>query len=292
MSGARSITNVTPVAYADAPLFLFHLLEFLDVDYEIDVDEINARWVGLGADDVWSQLIVKETAEGVELLTATPQTGIYRLEGERMVRVRPATTGTTCSASDEVFYLRVPAPGDYRYKGADLGVIVARGRMQGDDLELTPRCLRWVKALRAVVHGPGGRSGAVGRAARLVQGVTTVPLTFHAISESSTDRDVRRPVRRRLARVPGVVPAGGRRRAARRTWRRGRRCASTCRSWCRPGSGCAGWRAAATRRRACSRTGARRSTSSGCTQAVVRRGAPILVRNYDYDLRRFDGTIW
>ena len=30
------------VAYGDMPLFLFHLLEFMDVDYEIDVDELNA----------------------------------------------------------------------------------------------------------------------------------------------------------------------------------------------------------------------------------------------------------
>jgi predicted choloylglycine hydrolase len=30
---------------------------------------------------------------------------------------------------------------------------------------------------------------------------------------------------------------------------------------------------------------------SGCTQAVVRRGDPILVRNYDYDVRSFDATI-
>ena len=36
-----SITNVTAVAYGDMPLFLFHLLEFMDVDYEIDVDELN-----------------------------------------------------------------------------------------------------------------------------------------------------------------------------------------------------------------------------------------------------------
>ena len=35
------MTNVTAGAYADMPLFLFHLLEYLDVDYEIDVDEIN-----------------------------------------------------------------------------------------------------------------------------------------------------------------------------------------------------------------------------------------------------------
>ena len=38
------MTNVTAGAYAEMPLFLFHLLEYLDVDYTIDVDEINARW--------------------------------------------------------------------------------------------------------------------------------------------------------------------------------------------------------------------------------------------------------
>jgi len=32
-------------------------------------------------------------------------------------------------------------------------VIVARGRMQGDDLELTPRCLQWVRALRTSFTG-------------------------------------------------------------------------------------------------------------------------------------------
>ena len=44
ISGVTSMTNVTAGAYADVPLFLFHLLEYLDVDYEIDVDDINRRW--------------------------------------------------------------------------------------------------------------------------------------------------------------------------------------------------------------------------------------------------------
>ena len=39
---------MTAGAYADMPLFLFHLLEYLDVDYEIDVAEINARWAAAG----------------------------------------------------------------------------------------------------------------------------------------------------------------------------------------------------------------------------------------------------
>ena len=42
VSGLSPITHVTLGAYSDMPLFLFHLLEYLDVDYEIDVAEINA----------------------------------------------------------------------------------------------------------------------------------------------------------------------------------------------------------------------------------------------------------
>jgi len=48
ISGVSSMTNVTAGAYADIPLFLFHLLEYMDVDYIIDVGEINQRWRDLG----------------------------------------------------------------------------------------------------------------------------------------------------------------------------------------------------------------------------------------------------
>ena len=60
------MTNVTAGAYADIPLFLFHLLEFMDVDYEVDVDEINERWRDLAAVDVRAQLIMKEPVDSVE----------------------------------------------------------------------------------------------------------------------------------------------------------------------------------------------------------------------------------
>ena len=48
-----SITNVTAGAYADIPLFLFHVLEYMGVDYVIDVDEINERWRDLAGQDRW-----------------------------------------------------------------------------------------------------------------------------------------------------------------------------------------------------------------------------------------------
>ena len=79
ISGVSSMTNVTAGAYADIPLFLFHLLEYMDVDYSIDVEEINERWHDLAAGDVWAQLIMKEPNDSVERILAAPRTGTYRL---------------------------------------------------------------------------------------------------------------------------------------------------------------------------------------------------------------------
>ena len=44
VTGASSMTNLAAFAHADAPLFLFHLLEFSDVEFELDVGALNERW--------------------------------------------------------------------------------------------------------------------------------------------------------------------------------------------------------------------------------------------------------
>jgi biotin carboxylase len=71
ISGVSSMTNVTAGAYADIPLFLFHLLEYMDVDYTVDVAEINQRWRDLASEDVWAQLIMKEPNDSVERILRT-----------------------------------------------------------------------------------------------------------------------------------------------------------------------------------------------------------------------------
>jgi hypothetical protein len=53
------------------------------------------------------------------------------------------------SGEDEAFYLRVYTAGDYRYHGADLGILVSRGRFQTDDRKLTERAKTWVAAINA-----------------------------------------------------------------------------------------------------------------------------------------------
>jgi biotin carboxylase len=154
VSGASSMTNVTAGAYADIPLFLFHLLEYLDVDYELDVAEVNARWARTVGEDVWSPLIIKATGEEVELITAAPKTGVYKLDDAgRMSFARWANDWHNLLDESEAFYLQVAAAGDYRYKCADLGVLVTRGRLQTDDDQLTGRCRHWIDGIKSQFAG-------------------------------------------------------------------------------------------------------------------------------------------
>ena len=150
ISGASSITNVTAGAYADIPLFLFHLLEFMNVDYTVDVDDINERWRELAAVDVWAQLIMKEPNDGVERILAAPPTGRYRLaEDGTLAFVGVTNDWHDVTHEDECFYMRVYGPGDYRFKGADLGVLVTKGRMQTSE-GLTTRCRNYIDGIRGM----------------------------------------------------------------------------------------------------------------------------------------------
>ena len=62
------MTNHAAFAHADAPLFLFHLLEFSGVEFDLDIDELNARWADPENIDSWSQMVIKRTEDTVDLL--------------------------------------------------------------------------------------------------------------------------------------------------------------------------------------------------------------------------------
>jgi len=149
ISGASSMTNVTAGAYADVPLFLFHLLEYMDVDYTIDVEEINERWRELAAVDVWAQLIMKEPDDSVERILAAPRTGTWHLDDDGSLGFAgPSNDWHDVTHEDEAFFLRVYAAGDLRFKGADLGILVTKGRMQTAE-GLTQRCRSYIEGIRA-----------------------------------------------------------------------------------------------------------------------------------------------
>jgi len=158
ISGASSITNVTAGAYADIPLFAFHLLEYFDVAFEVDVDEINTRWRELAAVDQWSQMVIKETSPVVQLITAAPLTGQYSYDPSgALVYRRAALDWHQLQNASEAFFLRIYGAGDYRWKGADLGVLVTKGRLQrravGEADTLTIRAKHLIDSIRKQYTG-------------------------------------------------------------------------------------------------------------------------------------------
>ena len=145
--GASPLTNNAAFAHADAPLFLFHLLEFSGVDFELDVGELNDRWADPGFIDSWSSVVLKGTEPDVRLVHEAPSSGIWRLRDGVAVFDRFDYRREAARGDDEGLFLRITGPGDWRYEGADLGILIARGRLMDDDFELTDRARSWIAGL-------------------------------------------------------------------------------------------------------------------------------------------------
>lgn len=145
VSGASPLTNLITSTYGGCPLYLFHMLEFMDVDWELDLARIQERWSEF---DNWSQLILKYPVDRVEMISRAPASGIWRIDAKGEIKlVRKSIDWFLVSDENEAFYLRVYTAGDYRYHGADMGILVSRGRFQTDDRKLTQRAKDWVSAI-------------------------------------------------------------------------------------------------------------------------------------------------
>ena len=148
VTGASSMTNHAAFAHADAPLFLFHLLEFSGVDFDIDIEALNERWADPDNVDDWSQLVIKHVDDSVDYITDAPESGIWRLQDDNSVTfTRFDYHRRAVEDENHAFYLRISGAGDYRYKGADLGILITRGRLMTDDFELTERAKAWTKGI-------------------------------------------------------------------------------------------------------------------------------------------------
>lgn len=154
LSGISSMTNVSASAYADMPLFLFHLAEYLDLDYEIDTEDLRRRWASDHLTDIWGQIVLKEPGDGIELLHEAPRTGIWKLREDGSISfMRAGLDWHSLGDESEAFWLRILGPGDYRYHGADLGMLVSRCRMQTDDGSLSDHAQAWIRAIRSQFVG-------------------------------------------------------------------------------------------------------------------------------------------
>jgi hypothetical protein len=98
--------------------------------------------------------VLKDTGDDVQHLTRAPRTGIWRFDGAGGIEfARWGNDWHSLHDESEAFFLRVLAPGDYTYPGADLGVLVARSRMQDDDNRLTERAHEWIAGIQSQFTG-------------------------------------------------------------------------------------------------------------------------------------------
>lgn len=149
ITGASSITNHAVFALADIPLFLFHLLEWMDQPYTLSVNAVNARWARPENIDNWCQLVIKYTKDDVLKVTKAPKSGIWRLQEDGSIAYdRMDTHRRAIDKDNEAFFLRITRVGDYVYEGADIGILVLRGRLMTDDFQLKDRAKTWIKALK------------------------------------------------------------------------------------------------------------------------------------------------
>ncbi len=160
ITGASSMTNHAAFAHADAPLFLFHLLEFSGVDFDFDVDALNDRWADPANIDSWSQMVIKHTEDTVDILTAAPESGIWRLGDDGGIEyARFDYHRRAVENEQEAFFLRISGAGDYRYEGADLGILITRGRLMTKTHRLNARAKRWIAGIKGRFTGqPLGRT--------------------------------------------------------------------------------------------------------------------------------------
>ena len=154
ITGASPLTNLAAFAHADAPLFLFHLLEYSGIDFELDVDELNERWTHPIHADPWGQLIVKHVDAQTLELTKAPSSGTWVMRPDGSIEWRYMQTHRR-TVEDELsaFFLRIAPVGSVVQQGDDIGVLVLRGRLLDADRALNERARAWIRAIRAEFAG-------------------------------------------------------------------------------------------------------------------------------------------
>jgi D-alanine-D-alanine ligase-like ATP-grasp enzyme len=150
VSGISSLTKHSKFGMMDVPMFLFHLLEWMNVPYTINVNELTERWMKTENMDSWSQLVIKHTKKSLELATKVPTSGIWEMKKNGNIHFKKMDAHRQAIKNDnEAFFLQITQKDDYLYEGADLGILVMRGRLMSDDFQLSERAKLWIKALHS-----------------------------------------------------------------------------------------------------------------------------------------------
>ncbi len=145
-SGFTPLINNTNLAHEDIPLLLLHLAEWLEIDFELDIEALNDRWTDQRNLHPLSFLHCKNVED---LPCFTIPTGIYVLNTEGNLEfLRTALNPHGLNSADEIFWLSTAGKNAMVEKGNEFGAIFMRGRVTADGQNLTERAKNWVAAVK------------------------------------------------------------------------------------------------------------------------------------------------
>ncbi len=147
-SGFTPLVNNTNQAVNEIPLFLLHLAEWLDVEYELDVYALNNYWIEQQNLRTLSFLHVKN----VEDALAVPiPTGIYRMDdSENVIFERFGLSPQYIQSDNEIFWFSTSAKDSTIGRGEELGAFFLPARVTNDGKNLNSKAKAWIKGLLAV----------------------------------------------------------------------------------------------------------------------------------------------
>lgn len=153
ITGISAMTNMSDFCHENVPLFLFHLLEYSNADFNVDPSEYNQRSLMTGAQGVAGQMVFKYTEKPLRIITKAPASGIYKLNASgQLVHHKASYDRRQALAEDEVFVMRIMREEEYAYKGADLAIIFTNTRLKVDEEHLTESAQRLIQAVRKSVE--------------------------------------------------------------------------------------------------------------------------------------------
>jgi hypothetical protein len=149
LTGATPLTSQAALDRGLAPLVLYHLAEWLDIDWAGNVDEFNRVWLDTTGPTSWGQLILDQLGTSPSLVTAAPPSGIWRLGEDGAVSfVRRGWSHQAIADESEALFLRTTDVGRVIHPRVCCGRLATRGRVLTEDGQLTLRAKAWVGGFR------------------------------------------------------------------------------------------------------------------------------------------------
>jgi D-alanine-D-alanine ligase-like ATP-grasp enzyme len=161
ITGASPLANLAAHDQHQPPLLLFHLLEWLGLDFSFDIDEYNQRRIDAAPAPNWSQLIIDNISDESKTMTTVPLSGIWQLQPDGgPCFSRQALNMQAITDESEALFMRTIDAGQTTVKGGCVGRLTLRGRLIDDDYRLTPRTARWIRGFRQIFDSAVKASGA------------------------------------------------------------------------------------------------------------------------------------